>query len=556
MASKLLEKSINLLMKRQTNILSAAFVIMGTIIFSQLLGLVRQRLLVAIFGASNTLGVYLVSVKLPDLLFQLVFAGALFSAFIPVFSDYLGKGENKKAEEMASNLLSLGFIIFSFLSLILFIFAPFFLKLMNPGSGFSNVDMDLMANLMRVIIVGQLLFIVGTFFSAILQSYSHFFIPGIAAALYNLGIIIGIVSLSSFKQIGIFAPAYGMILGALLFILAQLPMIKRVGFSFRPNFSLDNLGARHVFHLMWPRTISIGIFQLGTIAIVALISFLTTPGRYYAIFDYAQTLAYAPVALFGQAIAQAAFPVLSRERERLDQFRVTLITSFNQLLYLVMPISILLLVLRIPVVRLVFGTGYFDWEATVLMGKVLALLSISIFSQALTYLLSRGFYALHDTKTPLIIGTATTIFMIALGALFILHYKMGMASIAVAYTIGSISNLLVSFFYLDRKVGGFQKAPLFLVIGKIFLATFFTAVALYIPIKLLDQLVFDTTKTINLLILTGISSIIGLGLYVFLTWLFAVKEASIFIRLFEKMGNWKEIMGRGEEVIDRTRLNP
>lgn len=556
MTSKLLQKSINLLMKQQTNILSAAFVIMGTIIFSQLLGLVRQRLLVAIFGASNTLGIYLVSVKLPDLLFQLVFAGALFSAFIPVFSEYLAKGDEKRAQTMASNLLTLGFIVFFFLSLILFMYARFFLDLINPGSGYSADDMVLMANLMRVIIVSQLLFIVGTFFSAILQSYSHFFIPGIAAALYNLGIIIGIITLSSFKEIGIFAPAYGMILGSIFFIFVQLPMIKKVGFSFRPNFSLHNKGSFHVFHLMWPRTISIGIFQVGTIAIIALISFLANPGRFYTIFDYAQTLAYAPVALFGQAIAQAAFPVLSRERYKLDQFKVTMITSFTQLLYLVMPISVLFLVLRIPVVRLVYGAGDFDWQATVLTGQVLALLSISIFSQALSYLMARGFYALHDTKTPLIIGTVTTFFMIALGSLFILYYKMSISSIAIAFTLGSILNLIISFICLDRKTGGFQKASLLLVVTKIFLATFFTGIALYVPIKLLDQLVFDTTKTINLLFLTGISSIIGFGLYIFLTWLFAVKEASIFITLFKKMGNWREILGKSEEVIDRTRLNP
>ncbi len=556
MTSKLLEKSINLLLKRQTNILSAAFVIMATIIVSQLLGLVRQRLLVAIFGASNTLGIYLVSVKLPDLLFQLVFAGALFSAFIPVFSEYLAKNDNKSAQRMASNLLTLGLILFTFLSIILFVYARFFLDIMNPGSGYSNADMELMASLMRVVIVSQLLFIVGTFFSAILQSYSHFFIPGIAAALYNLGIIIGIIALSSFKNVGIFAPAYGMILGSIFFILVQLPMIKRVGFSFRPNFSLKNFGSRHVFHLMWPRTISIGIFQLGSLAIIALISFLANPGRLYTIFDYAQTLAYAPVALFGQAIAQAAFPVLARERYQLDQFKVTMITSFTQLLYLVMPISVLFLVLRIPVVRLVYGAGDFDWQATVLTGQILAILSIAIFAQALSYLVSRGFYALHDTKTPLIIGTVTTILMIVLGAVFVLYYKMSIGSLATAFTIGSIINLIVSFYYLDKKTGGFHKASLLLVVTKIFLATFFTGIALYIPIKLLDQLVFDTTKTVNLLLLTGISSIIGLGLYLFLTWLFNVKEAAMFITLFKKMGNWREILGKSNEIIEPSRMNP
>ena len=112
------------------------------------------------------------------------------------------------------------------------------------------------------------------------------------------------------------------------------------------------------------------------------------------------------------------------------------------------------------------------------------------------------------------------------------------------------------FIFLDRKIGGFDKALLLKTVSKIFLATFLTAFALYIPIKLLDQLVFDTTKTINLLLLTGISSSIGLLLYLFLTWLFDVKEATMFITLFKKIGDWRQILKGSEETIDATRFNP
>ena len=552
MPKKILEKSLKILLQKQTNIISAAFVIMFTIVFSQALGLIRQRLLVSIFGASNILGVYLASSKLPDFLFQLIIAGALSSAFIPVFSDFLGKERKEEAYKMASTLLALGLIIFSVLSLFLFIFAQPFSKLMAPG--FSAGQIDLMAALMRIIIAGELLFIVGTFLSAILQSYSHFFIPGIAAALYNLGIIISIIFLA--PSLGIFSAAYGVIFGALIFILVQLPLVRKMGFSFKPTFSIKTNGVIEVFKLMWPRTISIAIFQLGTIITVTLVSFLPDPGRNYVIFDYAQTLAFAPVVLFGQAIGQAAFPVLARERSRMENFKATFITSFNQMIYLVLPISVLLLVLRIPVVRLLFGAGQFDWKATVLTGRTLAFFSISIFAQALVYLISRGFYALHDTKTPLIVGTLTTLTTIGLGALFIFYYHFGIVSIAIAYSISSIINTIILFIFLDRKTGGFNRTPLLISLAKIFTATFFTGFALYVPIKLLDQLVFDTTKTINLLLLTGISSFVGLSLYLFLTWVFNVSEAKTFVLLFKKVGDWRQILTKSEETIDGTRLNP
>ncbi|EKD64521.1 MAG: integral membrane protein MviN, partial [uncultured bacterium] len=235
MPHELFRKGFSLLLKSQTNILSAAFIIMVTIILSQILGLIKQRLLVSIFGASDTLGIYLASTRLPDFLFQLIIAGALASAFIPIFSDYLSKNKVQEAHKMASSLLAIGVSIFAVLSAILFVWAPFFLTIFNLGSGFSNEEMNLMANLTRIIIFGQLLFIIGTFFSALLQSYNHFFIPGIAAALYNLGIITGIITLSS--TVGIFSPAYGVLLGALFFIIVQLPMVKKIGFSFKPTFS-------------------------------------------------------------------------------------------------------------------------------------------------------------------------------------------------------------------------------------------------------------------------------------------------------------------------------
>lgn len=276
MPTDFFKKGLNVLLKRQTNIISAAFIIMGTVIFSQLLGLVRQRLLVGFFGASDTLGVYLVSTRMPDFLFQLIIAGALSAAFIPVFSDYLAKGKEELAYKVASTLLILSLCVFSIFSLILFIFAPTFSKLMAPG--FSGSQIILMSNLMRLIIFGELLFVVGSFLSAILQSFNHFFIPGIASALYNLGIILGIVILYPF--FGIFSAAVGVILGALIFVLVQVPLIKKVGFSFKPSYSWESIkqsGVIEVLKLIWPRTLAIGVSQLATLITVTLVSFLPTP---------------------------------------------------------------------------------------------------------------------------------------------------------------------------------------------------------------------------------------------------------------------------------------
>ena len=300
---------------------------------------------------------------------------------------------------------------------------------------------------------------------------------------------------------------------------------------------------------MLPRTISVIIFQLGTIAIASFISVLNDPGRMNVIFDFAKTLAFAPVALFGQTIAQAAFPVLSREKDKLDEFKITFINSFNQMFYLVLPVSVLVLILRIPFVRIVFGASKFDWPATVLTGQTLAFFSISIFAQALITLVLRAFYALHDTKTPLIIGGISTAILIMLTYLFIIVFHWGVESLGISFSIASIFQLILLFIILDKKVGGFSKSSLYISWSKFLISSFFTAFALYIPIKLLDQLVFDTTRTIGLLILTGISSLLGLLLYLFLTWFFDVKEAKAYVLMFRKAGNWKEILKKSQELL-------
>jgi putative peptidoglycan lipid II flippase len=549
--NRFLSKGLDIITRRQSNILSAAFAIMATIIFSQILGLIKKRLLIAYFGASVTTGVFEVASKLPDLIFQLVIASALSSAFIPVFSDLLSHGDEEKAHKMASNLLTVGIVIFLGLSFILVAFAPFFLKIINLGGGFSTSDMELMVNLMRIIVFGQLLIVVGTFFTAFLQSYSHFFIPGFALALYNLGIIIGLVTLS--PVIGIYSGAVGIILGAIFFILFQLPMVKKIGFKYTPSFSIKDKGLKTIASLMWPRTISNAIFQLGTILVVSLISFIPQTGRNYIIFDLAQTIAFAPVVLVGHAIAQAAFPILSRERNNLQNFKLTFMNSFNQMLYLILPISVLILVLRIPIVRIVFGADRLDWPATVLTGKILAFFTLSIFAQALIALVYRAFYALHDTKTPLITGALSTIFMLILGYVFIVVMGLGVSSVAVAYSIAGITQLFFLLVLLHRKTGRFHLPSLLVSWIKIGASSFFTAFALYIPIKLLDQLVFDTTRTINLLILTGISSLAGLSIYLFLTWFFDVKEAGVYVLSLRKIGNWKEVTGKIEELIGRDK---
>ncbi len=543
-------KGLSLLLKRQTTILSAAFIIMTTVIFSHILGLIKQRLLVSIFGVSTELGIFEYASLLPETVFQLTIAAALSSAFIPVFTDYLAKDKEKEGHKMASTLLLCGVLLFSLVSLILMIFAPFFLSLFfNSGNRFTPDQIILMSNLMRVFILGQMIFVIGTFFSALLQSYNQFFVPGIALALYNLGIIIGVFFFSPF--VGIFSAPIGVIIGACLFLLTQIPSARNLGFSFLPSFHQEVIeGIKKIAVLMWPRTLSLVIFQIGTISIAFFISYLAEPGRSINIYNLAKTLAFAPVALFGQTIAQAAFPVLSREKNNISAFKQTFLASFNHMLYIILPIAVLVLVLRIPIVRLVYGADKVDWMATVSIGRTLACFSISIVAQALIALTLRAFYARHNTKVPLIVGGISTIFMVILVSLFVTVYHFGVESLAVAFTLGTLVQLGILLFILDKQLGGFDKKKQLSVMIKFFFISTATAFALYIPIKLLDQLVFDTTRTINLVFLTGISSMIGLSIYLFLSRYLEIEEARVYLETIKRVKNIKEFLYKGPETIE------
>lgn len=547
MVQSLVKKGLSAFVSKQTNIISAAFFIIITTILSQVLGLLKYRLLVSVFGASNDLGVFFASFRIPDLIFQVIIAGALSTSFIPIFSEYIGKNKKSEAYAFTSSLITIGFATFIIVSAFIMLFSYQFAYLSAPG--FSVQERAQMATLMKIIQISQIFFILGTIITAILQSFQHFLIAGIATSFYNLGIIIGIIVLTPF--LGIYGAAYGALLGSILFFLVQLPGLKHTGFKYYLSFDMKN-GVGKILKLMLPRSLTIIVSQLALMASLFFASF--TSSRSYGIFELALTLVMAPVLLFGQSIAQASFPALSMKHENKEEFTTIFMSSFNQILYLTLPISAILIVLRIPVVRLAYGASRFDWAATVETGFTLALFSLSLFAQALIYLFSRGFFAFKDTKTPLFITLFSVIFYITFSYFAIIINKLPISYLAFGYSVSNIISIILLIIYINKKVS-LPKIEMIISMTKIGLAALIMGVALYIPIKLLDQLVFDSTRTINLLVLTGIASFVGLTAYIFFTWLLDIKEASYIIDVLKQFGNRKKMLKQIGEIINGPNLN-
>ncbi len=521
--------------KTQEDILSAAFVIGTAVALSRVLGLVRYRLLAANFGNEiQLLDSYFAASTLLDSVFETFIFGSVALAFIPVFSKYVGKNKLKTAWTLASTLMTVGFIFFLLVAVIFFFFSNQVAALIAPGlvEKFPETQAKI-ARLIQIMVISQSLFVVSIFLTGILHSFKRFLTPALASVFYNVGIITSIIFLS--PVFGIYSAAIGMIFGALLHFLVQIPLITSLKFQF--NFCLDikNPDVKDVLKLMWPRSITIGLTRLSDVVNIALASSAAV-GSIVAL-NFAQVLQIVPSAFFAASIAQAAFVFLSIEYNegKKEKFKDLFTQSFHQILFLVLPAVVILAILRVPIVRLVFGARDLPWDTTVLAARTLFAFSIGIAPLALNLLFIRTFHAIRDSYTPVKISLFTTTLNIALATFFILALKLSIIYLAVAYSFANILAFILMLFFLDRKIEGFNRSKLLIPAAKMVIISALTAIALYIPMKLLDQLVFDTTRVLGLVFLTGVAGASGLAVYIFLSWIFKINQLAIFANFAKRV---------------------
>lgn len=523
---------------KQASVRSAATVLIIMVFTSRILGLLRDRMLAARFSPDE-LGVYLAAFRLPNLLFELLVMGALTSAFIPVYTKYITQGKQQEGWRISNTVITICCIIFACIALPILIWTKEVSHFIAPG--FSDAQVGQMIGFTRFMVIAQVFpLLIGNFFTGILQSHTLFFIPAIAPVVYNIGIIIAVAGLST--SIGLWAPVVGVGIGAVLFMVIQIPSLIRLGYRSRIAVDIHNQGVREIGKLMVPRTIGLAVSQVDTTVDLILSTLLGA--RMVTVFNFAQHLQQLPIGLFGATVAQAAFPLLSQASasEDKDKFAKTLYSALNQIIFFIMPVSVLFIVLRIPIVRLVFGASRFDWQATVLTGMTLSMFAISLSAQAISQLLTRGFYALYDTKTPVIIGVVTILINTVFSVVFVQVYKLPVWSLGLSTSIASIINVSLLVVYLGKRIGLGTMAHMFYTPFKIIIASLLTGLALYIPLKLFDQLVFDTTRTLGLMLLTGVASFTGLAVYVFLVWMFDVREVKTFFNMISQIRRPKQII--------------
>jgi len=513
-------------------------------LLSALLGVIRTRLLISYFyNTKELVDVFWAAFRLPDMVFQIIIVGALSSAFIPIFSKHISN--RKKSNIIASSMISYVMLGMMALSIAILVFARPLSAMI--GRGFDSAQLDLMTSLTRIMALAQLFFGFSSFLTGIIQSHKRFLIPALSPILYNLGIIIGIVVLG--PTLGIYGPAVGVVIGAILHLAAQIPLALKLGFRYQFTWGKGTGTIREMTRLMLPRALTLSLIQVEQTAIIVF-STLLSSGT-VTMMAIAQQLSGLPIRLIGIPIGQASLPFLTKEADSgtLKHLARMVNRTILEMMYLALPASAILLILRIPLVRLAYGADSFPWSETVTTAKLVAILAISVAARSLTHVIVRVYYALHNTKTPLIINLISTTVNISLSYYLLIILRSGIIGMATAITVASILETIILTLALYR-LAQFNLANLAKPLLRMLTLTAITTLSLWIPLRFLDQMIFDTTRTFPLILLTITVTVIGISVYISLSYLLRVPELSIFVKLFGKLGNWHKALAKSTEPLE------
>ncbi|PJE58170.1 MAG: murein biosynthesis integral membrane protein MurJ [Candidatus Portnoybacteria bacterium CG10_big_fil_rev_8_21_14_0_10_36_7] len=504
----------------------AALILASANLLSRLLGVVRDAVFASRLGAGDVMDSYLAAFRLPDLLFNLLLMGALAAGLIPVFSHYYfnTNGQKKENENEAfmiiGGLLNYALVGWTALTVILFIFAPQVLKIFTPG--FSPEKIQQSVGFTRIMLLSPLFLTASAIWGGVLQSLKKFVVFAFAPAFYNLGIIFGALYLVKF--FGPMGLAWGVVLGAFLHMIIQLPSVLQAGWRPTISFKLHK-GIKEIIFLTVPRAMSVGVSQINVFIMTLLASILASGSL--SIFNFANNLQAVPVGLVGVSLATASFPSFSQAmaNNNIAELGNILRRSVAKIMFLVLPASVLFFVIREPLVRLVFannffGVGKFNAEAIYWTVSTFQFFLFAIFAQSLIPLVGRAFFALKDTKTPFFVSLFSE--AINFGLSFYFSRKMGVPGLALGFSIANIINVLLLWNFLMRKNVVLRGSIDWIQISKILVASAVAGFVSYYVISI---------SSLNYIINLVLAGLAGASCYVLLGLAINIKE-------MKNMINW------------------
>jgi len=444
--------SLRNLLTREYSVSEASFILMASFFLSAALGAVRQILFNAQFGVSPQANAYYAAFRLPDTLFSLIAGGALSSAVIPVLLNARQKEGEASGWRLISVVLTLLLLVFAVIILAVEVFTPLLVtRVLAPG--FDAPTANLTVTLTRIMLIQPIILLLGSVATAVLNSRNQFLLTGLSIVSHNVTLILSILALKLFPQIGIFAPTAGVVAGAILQTLILAPGLRGDGYRVGLLFDFANQHLSEVVRLLIPNGLAVGVNYAGFIVDTAFATRATDPAGLAAIYN-AFLLVGLPIALLGQAIGQAAFPRLAAEAEagNWTEMRKILFRSLGAAIALAVPALAALLFLGRPTIHILFEHGEFTAAAGDLTYRVLVAYAIALPAYVATEVITRGLISLRDTRTPLFTNSCQLVLRIIL--ISVLLNTLGAVAIPAAFAISCTLEALVLALVLFLKLRG------------------------------------------------------------------------------------------------------
>lgn len=416
-------------------------------LMSMLLGLVREAVIAGQFGLSEYTDAYFMALKMPTMLHAII-GGALVTVMVPVFTEYVSRGEKEEAWKVFKTVMSVVTLFFVFTSLIGVVAAPLLVKLVAPG--FEGLRAALTVEIARIILPLVIFSGLATMFTGLLNANNIFGLPAFSNSVNNVFIILSAFTLGSLY--GIHGLALGTVVAMAVMALVQFPALFKTGFTFRLYMNLKHPGVKKVYLLALPSLLGISVNQVNVYVVGVLASWL--PEGSVSALNYADRLIQFPLGLFVVALGTAVFPTLSlraAEGNR-ESFCGTLFNSLKVIIIGIIPAGVGLMVLSRPIVELVYQRGAFDRQAVELTEPALLFYAIGLVGQAAVILLTRGFYSLQDTRTPVKLALVTVAVNLCLSLLLIgplLH-----VGLALANALSNLAFMGLLLWFLGKKTPG------------------------------------------------------------------------------------------------------
>ncbi|HLF76231.1 MAG TPA: murein biosynthesis integral membrane protein MurJ [Dehalococcoidia bacterium] len=435
----------------------AAVIVAAGFLGSRLLGLLRSVIVAEAFGTQPELDAYWVAFRLPDLVFQLLAGATLASAFIPAFARVRARRGEAAAWRLASSVLNLVLAATAVFAVLAFLLADRLVPLLAPGLGEETGRQaelqSLATDLTRVMLISPLLFAVSGMFMGILNARRHFLTPALAPMVYNLSIIVAALVSQDVRAL-----AWGVVAGAALHLLVQLPDLRVAGMAYRLVADWRDAAVREVGALMAPRVLGLAATQVNFYFIAIFFASSLGAGAISAL-SFAWLITMTPLGVIGMAISTAAFPTLAEQAANADErLAETLRRALRLILYLSLPAGLGLAILAKPLVVVLLQRGAFDIESTDLTAQALLFYAPALFAHSGIEILSRGFYALGDTKTPVAIAVGSMLLNLVLAALLAAPWEL--RGLALALSLATVAEFVVLAVVASRRIPGLKQGGL------------------------------------------------------------------------------------------------